>query len=1189
HLHRDADGDTLTAQLVDGPVNGSLDLSEDGSFTYTPEPEFSGEDSFTYTANDGEDDSNVATVTVAVEAPPEPEPEPVPEPEPEPEPEPVPEPEPEPEPVPEPEPEPEPEEPVVSFSTTPELISEAEGTELVMNFSVEGEIPEDGITVNLEGDTAEILQQFLAPDGDGAVQTRVTAEGNLLYRFDTSFEADNDNFANVEGGILDVFALEDGDPAEDNSDPAAAGTGFLSNFSFTITEPTASITLPVLDDLLQEADQTFTYTLVDGVGYEVDGETNSGTFTVTDGVPGGVGPTVGVTAEPTALIEQEQTVLTVNFSTEGEIPSDGLVVQFQGSPRSIAEFDVNATNPRLPEEETVVEGVNVVGGSIVGTDEVAGSLFLRIQEPTVTLTVPVFQDEVFEGVETFDFNLVDGEAYEVDSNASGITLTIDDSPVIIEPTVPEVSLSITPDQVTEESPNNAFTATFTVDGEIPEAEFDADGNYLSGGLSVFLDVKEIDVLGNQFDDFTEDGLTFGPFFDPEQPTITEFILFEETSSISLTMFNDVIEEEPFTFNFELSEDQDGTDYTVNPDANMGSFELIDGNGGPGIGPDVSISTTASELAEGDEFTVNFEVDGDIPEGGLTVLVDSPTPGALGEFFIFDDEGNPAVELEGIDGFPTVGDAGGSSFLVNIVEPEASLTLSVFDDGPNEGTEEVSFDLVNGEVYEVDPDASSFNLTIEEDVPDVPVVNITTDSPVVSEDENPVLNLTLTVDGPIPEGGVPITFAGDFTDLFVPGFLDGNVPTVTDPEDGLIPVANRDPEFDVNLTAPVVTLEATVFDDIIEEEPLTLDLEILGREGTLIGDSVATVTIVDGDSVIPGSGPTVSLSVSDTELEEGDEFTVSFDTEGEIPDGGLQLFLAAGPTALGEFNIFNEDGTPAIELEGINEFPIQGGDEGGFFVTLAENQASITLSVFEDGANEGLETLTFDLLNGEVYEVDSDASSISFTINDFETIGTSNADEIVGDDADNSIDGLLGDDLIAGGLGGDTIVGGEGDDVLRGDANSRASSTGAGGDDIIFGGAGNDRIGGKDGNDLLSGDEGDDEIFGDDGDDTIMGVTGNDILTGDDFSGGSGSDVFVFGNGDGTDTITDFEVGTDFIGLVEGELTFEALEIIEIDGNAAISVMETGETLAVLNGVGSDELTPEMFVVTPDVSSLQDLV
>jgi Ca2+-binding RTX toxin-like protein len=181
--------------------------------------------------------------------------------------------------------------------------------------------------------------------------------------------------------------------------------------------------------------------------------------------------------------------------------------------------------------------------------------------------------------------------------------------------------------------------------------------------------------------------------------------------------------------------------------------------------------------------------------------------------------------------------------------------------------------------------------------------------------------------------------------------------------------------------------------------------------------------------------------------------------------------------------------------------------------------------------------------------------------------------------DNAIDALAGDDLVAGGLGNDTILGNDGDDVLRGDANSRASSTGMGGDDVIFGGAGNDRIGGKDGNDLLSGDEGDDIIFGDAGDDTIMGVTGNDTLTGDDFSGGSGSDLFIFGNDDGTDTITDFDPTQDMIGLVEGELTFEDIEIIDMGGDAAINVMSTGETLAVLNGVEASELTQELFLTT----------
>jgi VCBS repeat-containing protein len=64
----DADGDPLTAAQVTGPTNGALTLNADGSFDYTPNADFNGSDSFTYVANDGTDDSNVATVTITVNA-----------------------------------------------------------------------------------------------------------------------------------------------------------------------------------------------------------------------------------------------------------------------------------------------------------------------------------------------------------------------------------------------------------------------------------------------------------------------------------------------------------------------------------------------------------------------------------------------------------------------------------------------------------------------------------------------------------------------------------------------------------------------------------------------------------------------------------------------------------------------------------------------------------------------------------------------------------------------------------------------------------------------------------------------------------------------------------------------------------------------------------------------------------------
>ena len=62
----DADQNTLTAVLVQGPSRGTLTLSADGSFTYTPAANESGVDTFSYKANDGSADSAPALVTITV-------------------------------------------------------------------------------------------------------------------------------------------------------------------------------------------------------------------------------------------------------------------------------------------------------------------------------------------------------------------------------------------------------------------------------------------------------------------------------------------------------------------------------------------------------------------------------------------------------------------------------------------------------------------------------------------------------------------------------------------------------------------------------------------------------------------------------------------------------------------------------------------------------------------------------------------------------------------------------------------------------------------------------------------------------------------------------------------------------------------------------------------------------------------
>ncbi|MCW8129499.1 MAG: tandem-95 repeat protein [Planctomycetota bacterium] len=64
----DPENDALTYGIVDAPTHGSLS-GTGANRTYTPDANYSGPDSFTFKANDGSADSNVATVSITVTPP----------------------------------------------------------------------------------------------------------------------------------------------------------------------------------------------------------------------------------------------------------------------------------------------------------------------------------------------------------------------------------------------------------------------------------------------------------------------------------------------------------------------------------------------------------------------------------------------------------------------------------------------------------------------------------------------------------------------------------------------------------------------------------------------------------------------------------------------------------------------------------------------------------------------------------------------------------------------------------------------------------------------------------------------------------------------------------------------------------------------------------------------------------------
>ncbi|NLE39254.1 MAG: tandem-95 repeat protein [Pirellulaceae bacterium] len=62
----DPNGSPLQAAIVSGPSHGSLTLGSNGWFTYVPDPDYYGADSFTYRAFNGVDYSNPATVSLDI-------------------------------------------------------------------------------------------------------------------------------------------------------------------------------------------------------------------------------------------------------------------------------------------------------------------------------------------------------------------------------------------------------------------------------------------------------------------------------------------------------------------------------------------------------------------------------------------------------------------------------------------------------------------------------------------------------------------------------------------------------------------------------------------------------------------------------------------------------------------------------------------------------------------------------------------------------------------------------------------------------------------------------------------------------------------------------------------------------------------------------------------------------------------
>ena len=141
------------------------------------------------------------------------------------------------------------------------------------------------------------------------------------------------------------------------------------------------------------------------------------------------------------------------------------------------------------------------------------------------------------------------------------------------------------------------------------------------------------------------------------------------------------------------------------------------------------------------------------------------------------------------------------------------------------------------------------------------------------------------------------------------------------------------------------------------------------------------------------------------------------------------------------------------------------------------------------------------------------------------------------DCDSLLDDLLVENPVTGDDNINFIIGSEGDGTF----------TTLGGKDIVFS------------------EEGDDLLVGGEGVDTLEGGAGDDWL-----GGGEGADTFVFNSGDGSDTITDFEDGTD---------TIDLSAISSITGFSDLTITQEGDDTKIDLGEDVGEVILQDFTAT----------
>ncbi|MEC7765239.1 MAG: Ig-like domain-containing protein [Pseudomonadota bacterium] len=1111
----DPDGDTLTVDSYTQASNGTVSDGPNGSLTYTPNADFVGTDTFTYTITDGNGGQDTATVTVVVGEVDD----------------------------------------ANSVDAVDDTATTTAGNGVAITVLANDSDPEgddfsisgfsNGTNGSVTADANGVLTYtpdagftgqdtftYTIVDENGATDTAtvtvmVNAGGaNTVDAVDDSYEIDEDSTL-----IVDLPA-NDSDPEGDDFEVTAVGTP-----SYGTATLNADGTVTYRPDQDYTGTDTFTYTITDE-----NGATDTATVTVS------MAP---VNDNPDA----EDDVRVVDNT-------DPLLINVIGNDTDVDGDTLTVTNVTPPSFGTVTDnGDGTVtydpNDDFVGTD----TFEYTISDgnggtDTATVTVVVNGDGGMNSVvarndsaTTSEDDSIDIDVLANDSDPQGDTFSIQGYDQPANGTVtdgPNGTLTYTPDA--DFYGTDSFTYTI-VDAQGATDTATVTVNVTQDGINTVDAVDDtaetdpntsvdIAVLGNDTDP-DGDGFTVTGFGQGANGTVST----GPNGTLTYTPDTDFTGIDTFTYT--ITDNLGATDTaTVTVSVGMGpmnSVDAVDDNYTIDEDTTLIVDLTANDSdPEGDDFTVTgvgTPSNGTAtlnPDGTVTYRPNQDYTGTDTFTYTVTDENGATDTATVTVSMTPVNDAPDAEDDVRVIDEDTTLTFDprVNDEDPdgdpltiiNVGT------ATNGTVTDNGDGTVSYT-------PNADYVGTDTFEYTISDGngETDTATITVVVQG---DGGNQNT-----TDAVDDGFATAVNTAVA----GNVLANDTDPEGDTqSVTSNTDPSNGTVVVNADGTFTYTPDADFTGQD-------TFTYTITDDQGATDTATVTISVGVDAPPVANDDTANVPINSTVTIdvlandtdPDGDDANLTVIAATASEGSVVINPDGTltytPTVDGYVTVDYTIQ--DEDGLTDT-----ATVTILV-NDGIVEG--TTGDDLIDTN-YTGDPEGDMVDADDNIFPGKGPDD-DIIYGYEGDDTIYAGDGDDEIYGGDGSDTVYGEDGDDYIDTSAPTEASDHGfAPGEtvdgwpfgpvtpadlvpddldedndkDTVYGGDGNDTIITGDDDDYIEGGAGDDtidggldddEIYGNDGDDYIIGGHGADTI-----DGGAGDDEIWGGLGPNTPDILDLE-------------------------------------------------------------------